>query len=123
MREAVVDLGGSNGAVALEIVKTFPSIRAIVQNLLEIINGAHITGRTTISDHIAFQAQDFFSEQMLKGADVHLFRIVFRGWSDKHCVSILKKLNPALGQGTRILINNFLLPDFGTISQYQGRNA
>ena len=119
----VVDIGGSSGAVALDIVKAFPSIRAVVQDLPEVISNAQITGKTTMSDRLTFEAQDFFSEQAHKGADVYLFRMVLHDWSDKYCVRILRNLIPALKQGTKILINDFCLPDPGTVSKYQERIA
>ena len=41
----VVDVGGSSGAIALEIVKAFPSIRAVVQDLPEVISNAQVIAR------------------------------------------------------------------------------
>ena len=119
----VVDVGGSSGAVALEIVKAFPSIRAVVQDLPEVIGNAQIIGKSTASMGLTFEAQDFFGEQAHKGADVYFFRMVLHDWSDKYCVHILRNLIPALKQGARILINDFCLPDPGMISKYQERIA
>ena len=119
----VVDVGGSSGAVALEIVKAFPSIQAVVQDLPEVIGNAHVTGRTAVTDQLTFEVQDFFGEQAHKGADVYFFRMVLHDWSDKYCVLILRNLIPALRQGAKILINDFCLPHPGTESKYLERIA
>lgn len=119
----VVDVGGSNGVVALAIVESFPLIRAIVQDLPEVIGNAQAAGKHRLSNRVSFQEHDFFTEQTLKGADVYFFRMIFHDWSDKYCVRILKNLIPALKDGAKLLINDFCLPDPGAISQYQERNA
>ena len=119
----VVDIGGSSGAVALEIVKTLPSIRAVVQDLPEVIGNAQITANSTASERLTFEVQDFFGEQAHKGTDVYFFRMILHDWSDKYCAHILRNLIHALKQGARILINDFCLLDPGTISKYQERIA
>lgn len=119
----VVDVGGSSGEIALELVKEFPALRVVVQDLPRVITNAQATGKTTLSDRVTFEAQDFFKEQTFKNADVYFFRMVLHDWSDKYCVHILRNLIPALKQGARILINDFCLPDPGTVSKYQERNA
>ena len=119
----VVDIGGSSGAVALELVQAFPSIRAVVQDLPEVISRAVATSTNLTPDRLTFEPHDFFVEQTLKGADVYFFRMVLHDWSDKYCVRILRNLIPALKQGAKILINDFCLPDPGTILTYQERNA
>ena len=74
----VVDVGRSSGAVALEIVKAFPSTRAVVQNLPEVIGNAPIIGKSTASERLNFETRDFF------GHDVYFFRMVLHDWSDNH---------------------------------------
>ena len=119
----VVDVGGSSGAVALEIVKAFPSVRVVVQDLPEVISNTVTTSANMSSSRLTFEPHDFFVEQTLKGADVYFFRMVLHDWSDKYCIRILRNLIHALKQGAKILINDFCLPDPGTISPYQERNA
>lgn len=119
----VVDVGGSHGAVALEMVKANPFIRVIVQDLPEVIDSARDAGKHNLSNRVIFEAHDFFKEQTLQGADVYFFRMIFHDWSDTYCVRILRSLIPTLKPGVKILINDFCLPSAGTISQYQERIA
>ena len=76
----VVDVGRSSGAVALEIVKAFPSTRAVVQDLPEVIGNAPIISKSTASERLNFETRDFF------GHDVYFFRMVLHDWSDDYCV-------------------------------------
>lgn len=58
-------------------------------------------------------AHDFLETQPVT-ADVYLFRWVFHNWPDDYCVTILKRLVPALEPGARILINDSLVPEPNT---------
>lgn len=119
----VVDVGGSDGAVAVEIVKAFPSIQVIVQDLPQVIDAARDTWKDKVPSQVNFELHDFFTEQKVIGADVYFLRMILHDWSDKYCLRILKNLIPALKTGTKILINDFCLPLPGTVSQYQERNG
>ena len=119
----LVDVGGSNGKLAMDIVNAFPSIRAVVQDLPETIEGAILAGRHKVSDRVTFQAQDFLAEQKVKNADAYLFRMIFHDWSDKYCARILRNLIPALKPGAKVLINDFCLPEPNTTPRHVERNA
>ena len=119
----VVDVGGSSGAIALEIVKAFPAIRAVVQDLPEVISIAQIANNNSVAERLTFEAHDFFSEQSIKGADVYFFHMILHDWSDKYCVRILRNLIPSLKQGARVLVNDFCLPDPGKVLKFRERYA
>lgn len=84
------------------------------------IAGAKETLRADIQARVEFQAHDFFTEQPVK-ADVYLFRNVFHSWSDSRAIRILQALVPALKPGARIVINDYLLPEPGTMSHMKER--
>jgi len=60
-------------------------------------------------------AHDFLTEQPVKYADVYFFRWIFHNWSDKYCIKILRNLIPALKVNARIVINDNVLPEPGTM--------
>ena len=62
---------------------------------------------------ISFQAQDILQPNTLKDADVYLLRSILHDWSDKYAVIILKNLVPALKDGARVLIADFIMPEAG----------
>lgn len=119
----VVDVGGSNGSVASEIVQAFPHIRAVVQDLPEVVGNPHLAEKINALERVTFQAHDFFREQKLNNVDVFLFRMILHDWSDTYCVRILRNFIPAVRQGAKILINDLCLPDPGTVPRLQEQNA
>lgn len=63
---------------------------------------------------------DMFEEQELKGADVDLMRFVLHGWPDEYCVRILKAMVPALKKGARVVVQDHMLPEPGTLGLLDG---
>ncbi|KAJ5278848.1 O-methyltransferase family 2 [Penicillium angulare] len=62
---------------------------------------------------VQFKVHDFFKEQPVKDADVYLLRHTLHDWSNKYAIKILKGLIPALKYGSKIVINDRIIPDFG----------
>jgi predicted O-methyltransferase YrrM len=116
----VVDVGGSNGHVGILLTREYPKLRCIVQELSDMIVGAAEALPADVKDRIEFQKHDFFTEQTVQ-ADVYLFRYIFHDWSDSNAIRILKALVPALRQGARIVINDYVLPEPGTMSLLRER--
>ena len=116
----VVDVGGSNGSVAIAIAQNFPRLSCIVQDRPEVV----AEGRSRLSaevTNLTFMAHDFFAEQPVKGAEVYYFRWIFHDWSDKYAIKILQALIPALKDGSKVVISEYVLPEMGTVSHYQDR--
>lgn len=67
-----------------------------------------------LKPRISFQAQDILRPQTLPDADVYLLRSILHDWSDKYAVIILKNLVPALKNGARVLIADFIMPETST---------
>lgn len=113
----MVDIGGSYGSVSIEILRRYPRLRCIVQDLAEVIADANVP--SDLKDRLEFREQNFFAEQSVKGADVYFLRSVLHDWSDKYATHILKSLIPALKDGARIILNEICLPEPGILSNYQ----
>ena len=117
----VIDVGGSHGVVAIELARKFPSLRFVVQDRAEVIMECSHQVPKDVAHRVEFIAHDFFTEQPIKNADVYFFRCVFHNWADQACIKILKALIPALKVGARVLVQEILLPEPGTMSAYQER--
>lgn len=117
----VVDVGGSHGVVCIELARKFPSLRFVVQDRAEVIAGCQSKLPNDVAERVKFMEHDFFKEQSEKNADAYFFRWIFHNWSDEYCVKILNALKPALKPGARILVQDILLPEPGTISCYLER--
>ncbi|RFU29614.1 hypothetical protein B7463_g6741, partial [Scytalidium lignicola] len=107
--ETMVDLGGSHGAVCLELCKRWPNLKCIVQDLPRTIETApKIEG--DLADRMQFMVHDFFQEQPVRGADVYLYRFIIHNHSDPYCIRMLQALIPSLKHGATVLINEHCLP-------------
>jgi hypothetical protein len=75
----------------------------VISNLIP----PELEGRITLTAH------DFFTQTIT--ADIYYCRWIFHNWSDVYAIKILKNLVPALKLGAKILINDGILPEPGTI--------
>ena len=117
----VVDVGGSHGAVSVAIAQRFPSLRCIVQDLPDVVADARTKIPPSLTNQVTFMEHDFFTEQPVKGADVYYLRWILHDWSDKYAIRILRSLIPALKDGARILLSEYVLPEPGEKSAFQER--
>ncbi|PVH87919.1 S-adenosyl-L-methionine-dependent methyltransferase [Cadophora sp. DSE1049] len=112
----VVDLGGSQGHVSVAIAEKFPSLRFVVQELPS-MRPPHVVGTLVtpeLESRVALTTHDFFTPQPVS-ADVYYFRWIFHNWSDAYAIKILQNLVPALKPGARVLLNDGVLPEPGTV--------
>jgi hypothetical protein len=116
--ETVVDIGGSHGKTAADIVKNTKVTKCIVQDLPDVVAEAKEQVEEAISDRISFMAHDFFKEQPVKDADVYFFRWILHDWSDIRASSILRQLIPALKDGASVILQEMILPDPGVLPFY-----
>ena len=116
----VVDVGGAHGSMSIEIARKAPTVqKCIVQDLPFVL--AQAKAPQDVAARVEFMPHDFFTAQVVKGADVYFFRWIFHDWSDKYAVRILQSLIPGLKKGARVVMNEFLLPKPGMLSPYQER--
>jgi len=114
----LVDIGGSHGSTAIELLKRFPHIReCVVQDLPEVIAGAGVPSE--VDGRLKFQEYDFFREQSTKGADVYFLRMVLHDWPDDKAIAILESQVPAMAPQSRLILNEICLPDPGVLTCYQ----
>ena len=114
-----VDIGGSHGQLSILLARRLKSLRCIVQDLPDVVAQGISVLPADVTDRVEFMAHDFFTEQVIKGADVYFLRWVFHDWSDKYCIKILRSLIPALKDGSRIILAELVVPEPGVVSPYQ----
>ena len=119
----LVDVGGSEGTVAIQVARHFPEIRCIVQDLPKVIAGGKVPDDLKDGERLVFMAHDFFTPQPVEAADVYLLRWILHDWSDAYAIKILQNLVPALKTGSRILVLELCLPLPGTLSPYRERST
>lgn len=113
----MVDIGGSHGSISAKLLRKFPAMRCVVEDLPEMIADASIP--PDLEGRLELRPHNFFTEQPVKNADVYFLRSILHDWSDKYAVLILRNLIPALKDGAKIIINEVCLPEPGVLPFYQ----
>lgn len=103
----LVDIGGGFGQQAIAFKQKFPNLpgQVIDQDISATLSKA------PPAEGVKFMVQDFFQPQAVKGAKFYYLRHVMHDWPDDDCVRILKGIVPAMGPGSRIVIDEIVLPD------------
>ena len=109
----VVDVGGGLGHVSRALVDHSPTVKCIVEDLSEVILQAQKDLTPNLEGRISFKAHNFFQEQPVKEADVYLLRLILHDWSDKYARMIIKALIPALKPGSKVVVNDRVIPARG----------
>jgi hypothetical protein len=109
----IVDVGGSHGSVSIPIVRKYPGLRCIVQDLPAVVDVAKKSLPDDVQSRVQFMAHNFFAEQPVRDADVYLLRWILHDWSDQYACKILRALIPALKNGARILVHEYVVPEPG----------
>lgn len=115
----VVDIGGSQGHVSVHLAQKFPHLKFIVQDMPQVIEGAEAKIPGDVKERVEVMVHDMFTEQPVAGADVYLLRYVLHDWSDKYCVKVLQQLVPGMKKGSKVVIQDHVLPEPGTVSLLQ----
>ena len=103
----VVDVGGSHGSQSIALASAFPKLSCVVQDRAEVVQRALARGK----GRVTFMEHDFFEEQPVRGAAVYVLRWILHDWSDGYAIRILRALGPAMGEGSKVLICEAVLPE------------
>ncbi len=116
----VVDVGGSKGNISAVIAQSVPGLRFVVQDLPGAMLDAKETLPQDVAERIEFMEHNFFQDQPVK-ADAFLFRMIFHNWPDDYVVKILRATVPGLKNRSKIVINDYLIPEPNTMSLMKER--
>ena len=115
-----VDVGGASGSASVAVINSVPGVTCVVQDLPIVIQLMKtVPFSPAVASRLEFKEHDFFTAQTETDADVFFFRWIFHDWSDRYAVKILRNLVPGLKRGARIVANETVLPEFGTLSPHQ----
>ncbi|KAK8040179.1 hypothetical protein PG993_008590 [Apiospora rasikravindrae] len=120
----VVDVGGSHGDLSRALLRRYREIECVIcEDLPEVTKRNLERGvedeDESISSRLKYREYNFFTEQVVHGADVYVFRTVLHDWPDKQAIQILRTQVPALKPGARILVNDMCIEE-GSSSQASG---
>lgn len=101
--ELVVDVGGGNGALLIELLRRRPGLRGIVFDLPETTRDEPALG-----DRIEFVAGSFF--ERVPGGDVYVLSTILHDWDDGRAGQILRTIRAAAPEDGRLLVVDAVVP-------------
>jgi 2,7-dihydroxy-5-methyl-1-naphthoate 7-O-methyltransferase len=107
----VVDVGGGEGAMLAELLRTRPDLRGTLVDLPATVARAAATFEAAgVSDRVTVVPQSFF-DPLPAGADVYLLRKVLNDWPDRETVAILRRCAEAARPSGIVVIIGGVYPD------------
>ncbi|GKZ76594.1 hypothetical protein AnigIFM56816_006861 [Aspergillus niger] len=102
-----VDVGGGHGHQCIQLRDKYPHLqgRLVLQDLPEAVN--HLPPL----DGVRVMAHDIFQPQTIKGARFYYLRRILHDYPDSQCIQVLQHLATAMESGSRILVDEIVLPD------------
>jgi hypothetical protein len=101
--ETVVDVGGGNGSLLIELLNRHDGLRGIVIDLPETIRD-----EAALGDRIEFVEGSFF-EQVPEG-DVYILGTILHDWDDEPAEAILRTIRAAARPDSRLLVLDAVVP-------------
>ncbi|HZB22708.1 MAG TPA: methyltransferase [Gaiellaceae bacterium] len=101
--ETVVDVGGGNGALLVELLKHHPTLRGIVFDLPETSRDEAAFG-----DRLEFVAGSFFDR--VPEGDVYVLSTILHDWDDEQAAAILRIIRAAAPPDARLILVETVVP-------------
>ena len=95
--ETVVDVGGGNGSLLLELLARQPGLRGIVFDLPETVRD-----ESTYGDRCVFVAGSFFDR--VPQGDVYLLSTILHDWDDESAARILRTIRTSADESARLVL-------------------
>lgn len=114
----IIDIGGGSGHVSVEIAKSNPHLKFVVQDFEDPVS----IGKSTYRDFnlpVEWQVHNAFEPQPVKGAAIYLTRRLLHDHTDTDAATILRMIVGAMDKDSRILIEDMMVPDlYGEESEW-----
>jgi O-methyltransferase domain len=102
--ELVVDVGGGNGSLLVELMRRQPALRGIVFDLPETNRDDAKLGQSGIE----FMPGDFFDA--VPRGDVYILSTILHDWDDERATAILRTIRAAAPDDARLLLFESVVP-------------
>lgn len=107
----IVDVGGGDGTLLAEVLRTAPGTRGILYDLPAGVEGAApVLEAAGVAERCRVESGDFFVS-VPAGADAYLMKSVIHDWDDDRAVTILQNCRKAMAPDGRVLIVERTVPE------------
>ena len=87
----IVDVGGGRGGLHAEILKIYPSVKAVLFDQPQVVENPEYLRAAGVLDRCEVVGGNFF-ESVPKGGDAYVLKRIMESWNDDTSVGILKKM-------------------------------
>ena len=101
--ETVVDVGGGNGSLLVELLQRRPGLRGIVFDLPETVRDEEALG-----EQIEFVEGSFF--ESVPPGDVYVLSTILHDWDDESATAILRTIRAAATPESRLILLEAVVP-------------
>jgi SAM-dependent methyltransferase len=101
--ETVVDVGGGNGSLLIELLRREPGLRGVVFDLPETVRDEEALG-----DRIEFVEGSFF--ESVPDGDVYVLSTILHDWDDERAAAILRTIRSAAAPDSRLILLEAVVP-------------
>ncbi|KAJ6628890.1 S-adenosyl-L-methionine-dependent methyltransferase [Mycena sp. CBHHK59/15] len=110
----ICDVGSGNGHATLELLKKFPKLKVVLQDLPSIIDqGKEYLDKENLDSSLKKQIQlvpfDFFKDTPVEKCDFYYIRHVLHDWPDLECKQILNNIRKGVKSTSKLLIHEYVL--------------
>ncbi|KAJ7634568.1 S-adenosyl-L-methionine-dependent methyltransferase [Roridomyces roridus] len=115
----VCDIGGGYGHNTIDLLKDFPQLKIIVQDLPEVIEeGRKTNGKiletnnnldSWLKDRVEHIPFDFFIGSPVQGCDMYYLAHIIHDWPTAECKKILDNIRKVVKPSSRLFVHEFVL--------------
>lgn len=99
----IVDVGGGRGGLLAEILKAYPSLKAVLFDQPQVVANPEYLRVAGVLDRCELVGGNFF-ESVPEGADAYVLKRIIHDWNDDRSVSILRNCRDAVVDGGRVIV-------------------
>ncbi|KIX09584.1 uncharacterized protein Z518_00664 [Rhinocladiella mackenziei CBS 650.93] len=110
----VVDVGGGNGQIAVQIALLNPHLDFVVQDTFVNDDRVKLVNSLGLEGRVRFEVHDYYQPQSITDASVFFIKHCLHNNDDQNCIRILKALVPALENSPTnpvLLVSEYVLPE------------
>lgn len=109
----VVDVGGGAGSLLVLLLQTFPNLQGVLVDQAHVVQAAAQAVRVAgLDKRCSIVSGDFF-EAIPSGGDTYILKYILHDWDDESAVSILKNVRRSMGNRSKLLVIEQVMPAGG----------
>ena len=103
----------------MAIAEAAPAMIFVIQDNADTLKAGETDLFPALRSRFELMPYDFFNPQPTlphPERTVYFLRLVLHDWADRYCIKILRNLVPALKPGSKVFINESILPPIGAVN-------